>query len=101
PCPPGAELRLGQNASISNPLTLNGTAPNGALRSRAGGGGAQSYYLGTITLARTSNVGSTYSNDNLILSGQITGPGGLTVSAGKVVLGNAGNNYAGDTTVAP
>ena len=57
---------------------------------------------GTITLA----VPTTFQlnqNGNMVISGKVTGPGGLTktqgTSNGPLQLTNAGNDYAGPTTV--
>ena len=38
-------------------------------------------------------------NESLTLDGEISGPGGLTLNGGRVVLANAANNYNGDTVL--
>jgi fibronectin-binding autotransporter adhesin len=107
----GANLLLSWNSgdsTISNNITLNG--PGGSDNKTSiyadGGGGSHPEFTlaGTLTLNATSNLGGNDAN-NLRVSGQITGPGGLTKGGGRpdenntLVLANSSNNYAGNTAI--
>jgi len=68
-------------------------------------GGYGTYTLsGTINLNATSNIG-TYDHNNLLLSGKVTGSGGLVKGLGRaneggaLILSNPANDYAGGTTI--
>jgi autotransporter-associated beta strand protein len=102
------------SATISNNFILNGpgapslvgTGTKSAIYADGGSGGGFAEYTlsGTITLATNSSLGGTYDNQ-LRVTGQITGPGGLAKGAdradenGTLILANPANNYAGDTTI--
>ncbi len=104
------------SAIVSNNFTLNGpggSSPGGAKTAIYADGGAGApgaagfaeYTLaGSITLAATSNLGGN-SNNNLRVSGPITGPGGLTKGgdrpdeANTLILANTANDYAGSTLI--
>jgi len=114
----GAQLEVsiaGATNTTPNNITLNGltffTADGvelaGALAGDAYTGGHTNIFTGTVTLAATSNVSSSWSDKNVTLNGQVTGPGGLEfdqyainfVAAGShesfLVLGNTANNFQG------
>ncbi|MHA3772945.1 beta strand repeat-containing protein [Verrucomicrobiota bacterium sgz303538] len=113
----GGQLILsGTNISIPNNVTLNGSV---TVNNRVGGliGGFQSgasanTLTGTLTLAGTGlrNVSTWWSDKSLTLAGKVTGTGGLQVNniagaaanneGGVIILGNAANDYSGDTVVA-
>ena len=68
------------------------------------GGGGKITVAGTVTLAATSDIGLGGSSWNdMEISGQVTGDGGLVVRertpARMLILSNTGNDYAGGTTV--
>ncbi len=103
------------SSTMSNNFVLNGisgsatgdASPNtkDAIYADGGGGGFGTYTLsGQITLNATSSIGGD-PNNNLIVSGKITGPGGLSKGAGRagatnvVTLSNTGNDYVGNTSV--
>ncbi len=106
----GAQLAFNMNGqTINNNITLNGVTTNlndlsGALVGDNLGGGGGNTLSGTLTLAGSgmSNVTTSWSDKNLNLAGQVTGPGGLQVDqyrAGNsppwIVLSNPANNFAG------
>jgi fibronectin-binding autotransporter adhesin len=111
----GANLLLWWNANtsqVANNITLNGLggpSPGGdkaAIYADGGGPGGHGEYTlaGSLTLSATSNLGGN-SDNNLRVSGQITGPGGLTKGGGRtdenntLVLANSANNYNGNTSI--
>lgn len=113
----GGQLILsGSNISIPNNITLNGavTVNNrvGALIGGYQSGTSANTLTGTLTLAGTGlrNVSTWWSDKSLTLAGKVTGTGGLQVSniagaaanndGGVIILGNAANDYSGDTVVA-
>ena len=96
---------------ITNSFTLNGPGgnPGGGLKDAiyadGGAGGFAEYTIsGNVTLAATSNIGGNTAN-NLRITGQITGAGGLTKGSGRadenntLFLANPANDYAGDTVI--
>ncbi len=103
------------NLTVANNFTLNGTTPGGALISGDLTPGNVSKLTGKITLNATSNIASWWNDKTLMLSGQITGPGGLIFDrdtgetsgwantddpvGGRFFITGASNNYAGSTTV--
>lgn len=97
----GAGLILYDGVDVGNEsLTLAGpgASPAGALWV---GNGMVASWAGQITLATDTVIGVIGTNGQLTLSGQITGPGGLSkLGEGTLVLtGSSTNNYAGDTWV--
>ncbi len=107
----GAILQLWWNSgssTLANNITLNGlgfTGGKDAIYADGAGGGFGTFTLsGTITLNATSNIGGNTSN-HINITGQITGPGGLTKGGSRtdenntVILSNPANNYAGTTTI--
>ena len=102
----GATLMLDANSVCPNPITLNGgTGAPGQNNNRgsitAGNRNGPSVNINsvtnTVTLAADSMVGVPVGS--LVMSGNITGPGGLTkTGSGPLVLSGL-NNYGGDTTV--
>jgi len=107
----GAQLQFNaQNISVANNITLNGittnlNGTNGALvlASLAVAGYANTY-TGTLTLAATSNITSTWSDKTVNISGLIAGPGGLQIdlyhtgnNAPVINLTNPNNVYQGGT----
>lgn len=99
------------SATITNNWVLNGIGGSqlgeqkDAIYSDGAGGGFSNFTLaGNIQLAATSNIGGHNSN-NITITGQISGPGGLTKGGTRgdenntVILSNPLNNYAGPTTV--
>ena len=96
---------------ITNNFTLNGPGgnPGGGLKDaiyvEGGGAGFAEYTIsGNVTLNATSNIGGNTAN-NLRITGQITGAGGLTKGSGRVdenntlFLTNPTNDYVGDTVI--
>ena len=96
---------------ITNSFTLNGPGGNAgdglkdAIYADGGGAGFAEYTItGNVTLNATSNIGGNNLN-NLRVTGQITGPGGLTKGSGRadenntLILANPANDYAGDTFI--
>ena len=83
------------NNTFANDFTFNGGLPtmNNSFASTLSG---------TITLAVTTTF-QLNQNGNMVISGKVTGPGGLTktqgTSNGPLQLTNAGNDYAGPTRV--
>jgi len=110
----GANLLLWWNSVspvLANNITLNGpgsVSNKSAIYADGGGGGYGEYELsGLITLNATSDVGGNNAN-SLRLSGQITGPGGLTKGGYRpenddrntvILAGSTSNDYAGETTL--
>ncbi len=94
------------SATIANDFVLNGIGANqggetkSAIYADGGGAGHGAYFAsGQITLAATSDVGGYFQN-GLVLSGKVTGPGGLVKSGGNTVqVRNGTNDYAGGTTI--
>jgi fibronectin-binding autotransporter adhesin len=81
--------------AITQRLSLSGTGVGntGALRTTTGG----ALWSGNITLA--SDVTINTPADNLVVSGTIDGPGGLTKLGGSTLELKAANSYAGPTAV--
>ena len=86
-------------------LTLNGTgksgggASDGALRFQTSGTHTASF-TNPVVLASDARVTSAPAGSTAILSGIVSGDGGLTKSGpGTLILNNAGNSYMGDTNV--
>ena len=107
----GAIVQLWWNSgssTLANNITLNGlgfTGGKDAIYADGGGGGFGAFTLsGTITLNATSNIGGNNAN-NVDITGQITGSGGLTKGGSRtdenntLILSNPANDYAGDTTI--
>jgi fibronectin-binding autotransporter adhesin len=91
---------------FNNNVTLNGMTPGGALAGALVGGTPTDNLTGTLTLAANSNVSTGWSDKTLIISGSVTGPGGLefdklnyTQNQPNFVLSSTNNNYAGPTTI--
>ncbi|MCL4207729.1 MAG: autotransporter-associated beta strand repeat-containing protein, partial [Pirellulaceae bacterium] len=93
--------------TVANNITLNGPSGNAAHPAiNHDGGGGLVTLTGTITLAATSDigVGGTSWND-LLITGRVTGPGGLIVDEANggtvrtLMLANTANDYQGDTTI--
>jgi fibronectin-binding autotransporter adhesin len=109
----GASLLLWWNtgsATLTNNITLNGLGPAGgkpAIYADGAGGGHATFILsGQIALNATSNIGGVgYAPNNILISGKVTGPGGLNKGStwgddkNAVILFNPANDYAGNTTV--
>lgn len=109
----GANLLLWWNtgsATLTNNITLNGLGPVGgkpAIYGDGAGGGHSTFILsGLITLNATSNIGGVgYAPNDILISGKVTGPGGLNKGStwgddkNAVTLSNPANDYAGNTTV--
>ena len=93
---------------VNNPIILDGLGTHdgkAAIYADGGGAGYSEYVLaGPVTLASTSNVGGNNVN-HLRITGQISGPGGLTKGGTRtdennnLILTNPANDYAGNTTV--
>ena len=91
---------------MANNWVLNGLGANqggetkSAIYADGGGGGHGVYALsGQITLNATSDVGG-YHQNQLLLTGKITGAGGLVKTGGNTVyVTNATNDYAGGTAI--
>ena len=89
------------------PQATNGGPWNGAIMGASLGGVVSSTLSGTITLNATSNITTNWTDKTLIITGKVTGPGGLVIDnsaprnrRGSVVeLRNPANDYQGDTTV--
>jgi autotransporter-associated beta strand protein len=88
------------NYSTLEPVTLNGTGPDGAL----GNFGAldafagANTFAGPVTLASASEIGA-QTGASLNLSGTMTGAFGVTKVGGGVVNYSAAKTYTGTTTV--
>ncbi len=111
----GASYDLATSATMtfSNPITLGGiggTLGGVAMPALYGGGNGGAYTISApITLLATSDVGNSTNNGTLILSGKITGPGGLVVGKSTAaaadqdgalaIAGTASNDYGGDTAI--
>ncbi len=94
----GARLAIDGRNLGAEPITLNGDGGDGY--------GALSCaktntLTGPITLASDATLNVVSVNNQLILSGAVSGPGGITkIGAGTLVLtGNPANTYGGATTV--
>lgn len=95
------------SAGVSGNSFPASTAGKSAIYADGGGAGYGNYTLsGTITLGHaTSSIGG-FPQNSLIITGQLTGSGGLALNqsasgAGAVVtLSNATNNYTGATLIA-
>ena len=99
------------NGTVPNNITLNGltfgvgNGFNNALMGDNLAGGGGNNFTGTITLSGSmNNVGSSWSDKYTLLSGQVTGTGGLEMDdysvpagtqAGWVQLSNPTNNFQG------
>lgn len=121
----GAQLMLaGNNISIANNVTLNGTGSSAVgttpadilVGSLVGGrqdGASTNTLSGTLTLAAAgpNNISTWWSDKIFNISGKVTGIGGLQIvniratgsggtnNGGVVVLSNSSNDYTGDTTI--
>ncbi len=107
------DLLTSSTTTLGNPFTLNGiggTMNSVTMPAIYGDGSGAAYTLsGQITLAASSDVGNSENNAPLILSGKITGPGGLVIGkpgtasvtqyGGVTLAGTASNNYSGTTTI--
>jgi fibronectin-binding autotransporter adhesin len=93
--------------TVANRITLNGISGNSNYPAlNHDGGGGRVTLTGTITLAADSDVGVGGSSWNdMVIQGQITGPGGLIVDEANsgtsraLILANPANDFQGDTTV--
>jgi len=110
----GCYLSLWQGGTFPQNFTLNGLGGvvDGQQQSAlmASSESAQGNFTidGTVTLNATSDIGGSYSNQLMVLNGQVTGPGGLvkngknlsgSVGPGTLQLANGANDYAGGTWV--
>lgn len=107
----GAQLAFSNvGITVANDITLNGlTTLNGNSGALVGdnlGGGGVNILTGTLTLAATSNVTTSWSDKSLTIAGKVTGPGGLQIDLyrtgnqpSQITLTNSTNDYAGNTTV--
>ncbi|NQT39360.1 MAG: autotransporter-associated beta strand repeat-containing protein, partial [Planctomycetes bacterium] len=108
----GASLMVWAPAAmtVANDITLNGMGISDTRPAlNQDGGGGLVTLTGTVTLAATSDVGLGGSTSNdLVINGQITGPGGLVVdqassgsgwSRQQTLILNANNDYSGGTNV--
>jgi autotransporter-associated beta strand protein len=105
----GGQLTIGPsstggNLTVANNITLNGITTNGALVTSRNGG-ITNTLTGTLTLAATSNLTTTWSDKFMVLAGQVTGPGGLEVDdipgrGGSIIdLSNPMNNFQGGLVI--
>ncbi len=92
----GASVRINNNTTMPNLITLNGTVTgSGGLLKE--GGAAGGGFSGAITLSTDSGIGG---SANFTLSGNITGPGGLVkLGASTITLTSTTSDYSGLTTV--
>lgn len=113
----GGQLQFNSNASAATynweladgaVLKLNGTgksggsAPGGALRfqGQAGQGATHATLFSPVELQTDSEIAAGPATVTGELAGVVSGSGGLIKSApGILILSNAGNSYAGDTTI--
>lgn len=108
----GASLQLAPNGiNVANNVTLNGITEftagfGGALIGGVDGGNNTATLSGTLTLNATSNVASYWSDKTFVISGKVTGVGGLRIDkvatgngAPNVSLTNSTNDYSGGTTI--
>ncbi len=101
----GGQLQLGPTGlNLANNITLNGITAGGAIVGGMDNGVVSNTLGGTLTLAATSNLSTSWSDKTLTVAGQITGAGGLQIDkyistnpAPNITLTNASNNYAGGT----
>lgn len=95
----GATVEIRDGATIADPLTLfgQGVGGTGALVGGADGG----TWSGPISLNNANTRINVTSGETLMLSGVVSGPGGLfKMGAGTLALGGTGaNSYLGSTTV--
>jgi len=95
----GAAIDVEGSINVPEPLTIDGSGPDGAGALNSVGG--TNDWTGPITLASNSATIGVVSGSTLTLRGVFDGPGGLT----KVGLGYlveqmfAGNDYPGPTTI--
>ncbi len=118
----GGSLQINGGANVANNITISGTGAGGAGAIFSNDGLSGNQVSGNITLAAdasVNNVSSPYAlfipgnialgahdltlggGGNLLISGQITGTGGLTVAPNSIgfLNGSTGNTYTGLTTV--
>jgi fibronectin-binding autotransporter adhesin len=119
----GAALHINTaGLNIANNITLNGlsygvnsggpTATNsgpwnGAIMGASKTGVVSNTFSGTITLNATSNVSTNWNDKTMIITGKVTGVGGLVIDnsapssrRGSLIrLDNTTNDYEGDTAV--
>ena len=110
----GCYLSLWQGGTFPQNFTLNGLGgtvdgqKQSALMASPGTANGNFTINGTVSLNATSDIGGSYSNQLMVLNGQVTGPGGLVKNGsnpsgssgpGALVLANGANNYAGGTWV--
>jgi autotransporter-associated beta strand protein len=118
----GTSLQLTGGIALSNNITISGTGAGGAGAIFSTDGLPGNSVNGTVTLAAdasVNNVSSPYAlavagtvalgahdltlagGGNIILSGRVTGTGGLTVAANTIgfLNGSTANTYSGLTTV--
>jgi len=119
----GARLELRQSVGLAEPLLINGTGGGlGALYSAATGAFGLNSWAGPITLGSASAIGagttapltlngqidaagfdlSFYANDNVTVSGPISGSGSTVIKFGPGTLtftGSTPNTYSGSTVV--
>ena len=102
----GAQLFINANSlTIANSITLNGTTTNGAIYSGPLAASNVTNLSGQITLNATSNISHWWNDKTLLLSGKITGSGGLNMDlqsgsvGGRYYITGATNDYTGATSV--
>ena len=96
----GAELAInGSGLNIGNAINITGTGISNAGALTDISSGASNTVSGTVTMGANSDIGVTNSDDNLTISGLLTGPFSMTkVGVGTLTLTHA-NTYTGGTTV--
>jgi autotransporter-associated beta strand protein len=95
----------GNNVTIANDITLEGSSAAGAIYSGDRPAGNVTNFTGKITLEADSNISSWWNDKTLRLSGKITGTGGLNFICqtnsvgGRFFITGLENDYLGATTV--
>lgn len=97
----GGRVRLWIQNNVAFTLANNFTMNGGTLHDEDG-----NYNMtGTFSVPVTSTFSARYTGKDLTISGPISGAGGVTINnvvannGGAVILSNAGNSYAGVTTI--
>ena len=100
-------LSYGGGSGMGHAATNNGLW-DGAIMAGSDAVTLTTTFSGTITLNATSNLSTDYSDKTLLITGNITGVGGLTIdpagtgrNGSLVKLSGTNNTYQGDTTVDP
>jgi len=93
----GAGVMTYKDSVVANPIVFGGGDGPTGLGALFNQGAGSPQFTGAITLNGTTGVGT--ANGSVVISGNISGIGGLTVLGGNTLTLSGSNSYRGTTTV--